>query len=270
MASRKDNQKKSAAQKRTSGQQAATGQQGSIGQQGRGRAQPDRSTAGTRGGGQMSEDSGRPQSWEGRSEWAGTEQTGQWGQERNERGTTSGRPSDQRRIGEDAWSEGRTQQRGARDETRQRQAALSRGALQHWSPFQDLGRAFGLGSWLSHPLFSRGLSSFEEFMPSTDVYLDGDNLMVKADLPGMSRDDVDVRIDNGDLVVSGERRHESEVDERNMYRSERAYGSFYRRVPLPQGADAEHVQARFRDGVLEVKVPLREQAAENTRRIEIR
>jgi HSP20 family protein len=342
MASRKDTDKKSSGQKRASGQQGSGGQQGSnrqqgtqgnLGAQGRERSQSDRrSASGGRDSGQMSEDAGRPQSWEGRGEWAGGEQTGQtgqersergqqwgqerndrgassgqwdqernergassgqWGQERTERGATSGgRPSDQRRIGEDAWSEGRTQQRGMRDEmgggrerqgngdrdqrmTRrgiggERQAGLSRGGLQQWSPFQDIGRAFGLGSLFSHPLFSRTLSSFEEFMPSTDVYVDGDSLVVKADLPGMSRDDVNVSIDNGDLVVSGERRHESNVDERNMYRSECAYGSFYRRVPLPQGADPEHVEARFRDGVLEVKVPLKEQSGENSRRVEIR
>jgi HSP20 family protein len=245
MASRKETERKSSGRKR------AAGQQGSE------RAQPDRrSTGGARESGRQNEETVKPQSWEGRSEWAGSERTGQWGQERGDGGSE--------RRGD------REQRVARRGEGGGRQAGPSRGALQHWSPFQEMGRAFGFGPLFSHPLFSRTLSSFEEFMPSTDVYLDGRALVVKADLPGMSRDDVDVCIENGDLVVSGERRHESEVDERNVYRSERAYGSFYRRVPLPQGADAEHVEARFRDGVLEVKVPLREETPDSTRRIEIR
>ena len=78
-----------------------------------------------------------------------------------------------------------------------------------------------------------------------------------------------VLVHHGDLVMRGERRHESDVDERDMYRAERFYGSFMRRVPLPPGAEPDEIEARFQDGVLEVTVPLHEGGGEETRQIEI-
>lgn len=92
--------------------------------------------------------------------------------------------------------------------------------------------------------------------PKIDVFSKDDKLHVKADLPGMRKEDIDVEIANGALIIKGERRDESEVKEEHYYRAERRYGSFYRQIPLPDGADLDKIEASFKDGVLEVSVPM--------------
>jgi len=114
----------------------------------------------------------------------------------------------------------------------------------------------------------RSLSG-EKVTPSTDVYRENNDLVVKADLPGMKKTDVEVKVEDGYLVVSGERKHEETKEERDYYRSERSYGSFYRRVPLPEGTDPDAVTAKCDDGVLEVHVPLLEGAEEGAKRIHV-
>jgi len=91
--------------------------------------------------------------------------------------------------------------------------------------------------------------------PRVDVFEKNGDIVVKAELPGVKREDVKLSIDDGDLVIEGERKAESEVQEKDYYRMERAVGSFYRRLPLPTGVKAEQVQASFADGVLEVRIP---------------
>ena len=71
----------------------------------------------------------------------------------------------------------------------------------------------------------------------------------------MAREDIDVEIENGDLVIKGERHSEHEVKEEHAYRMERSFGSFYRRLPLPEGVKEEDISATYTDGVLEVRTP---------------
>ena len=107
--------------------------------------------------------------------------------------------------------------------------------------------------------------------PQIEVSRKGDNLVVCADLPGMSREDVHVEIREDHLVLEGERRQESRTEaEGSFYRTERSYGRFYRAIPLPDGVDPDMAQARFQDGVLEVTVPLPQQPPQRTRKIDIR
>lgn len=136
--------------------------------------------------------------------------------------------------------------------------------------FEDFG--FGRG-WLA-PRVERGLDQFGAFgrgawAPQVEVLERDEELIIRADLPGMKKEDVQVEIDENSLVIQGERRSEHEEDEEGYYRSERSYGSFYRRVPLPKGVNAEAASADFRDGVLEITVPLPEEVGEKRRRIEI-
>jgi HSP20 family protein len=112
---------------------------------------------------------------------------------------------------------------------------------------------------------SRGAS----WMPQVEVLQRGNDLVVRADLPGLRRDDVHVHLDDGLLTVSGERRYESTEEEDGVYHSERSYGRFSRSIPLPEGIDAEACEAKFADGVLEVRVPLPAQQS-RSRRIEVR
>lgn len=93
------------------------------------------------------------------------------------------------------------------------------------------------------------------FSPAVDVYEDGGNICVKADLPGFSKKDIEVKLIDNILEITGEKKAEEKVDKRDYLRFERSYGKFSRTLRLPEGLDSEHVIANFNDGVLEIKVP---------------
>jgi HSP20 family protein len=98
------------------------------------------------------------------------------------------------------------------------------------------------------------------FAPATDLIESDSHYILRADLPGLSEDDVNVELDGNVLTVSGERRSENEDRKAGYYRVERSYGSFRRSVRLPEGVDAEAITATFDKGVLEVAVPKPEAA----------
>jgi HSP20 family protein len=104
-------------------------------------------------------------------------------------------------------------------------------------------------------------------IPATDVYEKDGELHVRAELPGLTEKDVEVTAEPECLTISGEKRDQSEVKEENYFRSERTYGSFTRQVALPANADIGNVTAKFKDGVLEVSMPLKPSAEK--KRIEI-
>jgi HSP20 family protein len=106
-------------------------------------------------------------------------------------------------------------------------------------------------------------------MPSTDVYRANGALVVKADLPGLKKDDVEVLVEDGFLVVKGERREEKEAKDKEYFRSECSYGSFYRRVPLPEDVDTDAITAKVHDGILEVTVPLPKTAAPEAKKVTV-
>jgi HSP20 family protein len=92
--------------------------------------------------------------------------------------------------------------------------------------------------------------------PRMDVFKKENELVVKADLPGMKKEDVHVAIEEGDLILKGERKEEKEVKEDDFYKAECFYGSFYRRLPLNFEVAPDKVNAKFTDGVLEVRLPM--------------
>jgi len=106
--------------------------------------------------------------------------------------------------------------------------------------------------------------------PQVEVFERGNNLVVRADLPGMSRENVDVELDDDALIIRGERRNDVEDEDEGFYRSERSYGSFYRAIPLPEGIDSSACNATFKDGVLEVTLPKPPQQPSRSRRIDVR
>ena len=137
--------------------------------------------------------------------------------------------------------------------------------------FEDFG--FGRG-WLA-PGFEGGLDRLRTFggaswAPRVEVIERDNQLTVRADLPGMSKDDVQVDIDDNSLVIRGERKTEHEENEEGYYRSERSYGSFYRQIPLPSGVNTENATAEFRNGVLEVVMPTTNRAREERRQVEVK
>jgi HSP20 family protein len=129
-----------------------------------------------------------------------------------------------------------------------------------WDPFQEL---VALNNRLSRTL-GEGLPSTEEafgsWAPPVDIFEKNDHLVIRAEIPGVKKEDMDVRIENGVLTLHGERKNETEVKEANAYRMERIYGTFTRSFTLPTTVDATKVAATYKDGVLEVTVPKAETA----------
>lgn len=106
------------------------------------------------------------------------------------------------------------------------------------------------------------------WVPTTEIaYRDG-NLVVSADLPGLTEKDVKVEINDDFLIIQGERQLEKEEGDGGVRRTERRYGEFYRAIALPEGADAEHARAEFQNGVLHVTIPVPE-AQRNLRQIPV-
>lgn len=103
-------------------------------------------------------------------------------------------------------------------------------------------------------------SEFLGWTPAFDVYEEKDNYVVKAELPGMKREDINVSIQGGDLVISGERKRETTTDQAGVYRAERYFGKFQRAVSLPATVSAGEVRAEYKDGVLTVMLPKSEEA----------
>jgi HSP20 family protein len=97
------------------------------------------------------------------------------------------------------------------------------------------------------------------WMPAMDLVESGDHFVLRADLPGMGEDDVNIEFEDGTLTVSGERKAEHEESNEGFHRVERSFGTFSRSLTLPQGIDPEAVTASFDRGVLEIRIPKPEQ-----------
>jgi HSP20 family protein len=93
------------------------------------------------------------------------------------------------------------------------------------------------------------------WIPPMDLVEADDHFVLKADLPGLTHDDVAIEVQDGTLKISGERKAEHEQSERGWYRVERSFGSFSRSLTLPDGVNPDGIQAEFRNGVLEVRIP---------------
>jgi HSP20 family protein len=93
-----------------------------------------------------------------------------------------------------------------------------------------------------------------------DIFERGDTLVISVELPGVGSSDIDVRVENGVLTLQGQRRRSEEVDDKNAYRLERIFGTFSRSFTLPTTVDATKINARYKDGVLEVQLPKAEEA----------
>lgn len=96
--------------------------------------------------------------------------------------------------------------------------------------------------------------------PIIDVFEEKDDIVVKAELPGMEKDNIDVNLTDHRLTIKGEKKKEDEVKEENYYRAERSYGSFLRTLDLPKDVRADKVKASFKNGILEIRMPKTEEA----------
>jgi HSP20 family protein len=114
---------------------------------------------------------------------------------------------------------------------------------------EEMDRAFNSSFGLSRS--AEGLWS-----PAVDVRERDGNLEIQAELPGLNKDDVRVECTDEGIIIEGEKKREQESNEGGWRRTERSYGHFYRMIPLPEGADPDKAKAEFKDGVLQVRVPI--------------
>lgn len=108
--------------------------------------------------------------------------------------------------------------------------------------------------------FARQHQVFGGWSPALDVYEQKDNVVVRAELPGMKKEDIAVSLHEKTLSISGERKHEASHKEAEMYRSERFFGRFQRTVTLPMLVAADKIKAQYKDGVLTITLPKAEEA----------
>jgi HSP20 family protein len=128
-------------------------------------------------------------------------------------------------------------------------------ALIRWEPATEVDSLQSDFNRLVEGFFGRPSAGGQRWSPAMDLSETAGAFVLRADLPGLDREDVSIEVKDNVLTVAGERRDEHEEDRKGYYRVERAYGAFSRSLTLPHGVDAESVSARFDKGVLEVRIP---------------
>jgi HSP20 family protein len=137
-------------------------------------------------------------------------------------------------------------------------------ALVRWEPVRelsslqnDMNRLFN--TFFDTPTAGNGSGTARRWIPAMDLIETDDHFVLKADLPGLTEEDVHIEVDDNVLTISGERKSEHEDEREGYVRVERSYGAFQRSLTLPEGVEPEAVSASFDRGVLEVRIPKPEQ-----------
>ena len=144
------------------------------------------------------------------------------------------------------------------------------------APFGDMEQFFDnlfARGWLrpfgwERPRWGELMGTFEERMPKVDIIDREEQVVVRAEVPGVNKDDLDVSVSDNAVTIRGETRHEEKEEKGDYYRSEMTRGSFARTVMLPTNVDANQAKAKFSDGVLELTLPKVEQARKKTVKID--
>jgi len=129
-----------------------------------------------------------------------------------------------------------------------------------WEPLRELSSLQTEMNRLFNTVFDAPATqgnggTMRRWVPAMDLLETADHFVLRADLPGMTEDDVNIELEDSTLTVSGERKSEHEDKQEGFYRVERAFGSFSRSLTLPKGIDADAVNANFENGVLEIRIP---------------
>lgn len=128
--------------------------------------------------------------------------------------------------------------------------------LSRWEPFRDMLSLRADMDRLFNSLFGRGPGEKEGFWaPIVDIEEDNENIMVKAEIPGMKKEEIKVSVQGNMLTITGERKQESEVKDKTYHRVERSYGKFSRTISLPTDVETDKVKASYKDGILNITLP---------------
>jgi HSP20 family protein len=146
-------------------------------------------------------------------------------------------------------------------------------AMTRFDPFRDLAVLQDRMNRLFNDTYGRGreddLMNRGTWTPAVDIYEVDGTLMLKAELPDMRREDIDVSVENNTLTIRGERTLDNDIKQENFHRIERSYGSFVRQFSLPATVDAGKIAAEYKNGVLTLKLPVREEAKPRTINVEV-
>ena len=140
-----------------------------------------------------------------------------------------------------------------------------------WQPFQDFARWEKEAERMMEQFFGRPLMPWSparlsrseplaDNAPTVDIFVEGDNVVITAELPGMEKNDIDVNLSDHLLTLKGEKRRKAKIKDENYYCAERTYGHFSRTLELPMDVRGEQVKATFANGVLEIRLPIAEAA----------
>lgn len=149
-------------------------------------------------------------------------------------------------------------------------------AVVKWDPFRDLVSIQDRMNRLFEQTLSRSRGEGDEavtattWTPAVDIYETADTIVMKAELPGVGREDIHIHIDGSTLTLKGERRFARDVQEESYLRIERAYGNFHRSFALPATVQQEKVRAVLKDGVLELVLPKAEDARPKRIAVDVR
>jgi HSP20 family protein len=146
-------------------------------------------------------------------------------------------------------------------------------AIVRWDPWTTLPTLQDRINRIFEEAFPRssakeGDFALADWRPAVDTYEENNNIVIKAELPGVKKENVTIDIKDNMLTLKGERTEETEVKEENYYRKERSYGKFHRAFTLPDAVDPNKIEASFKDGVLKISIPKAEEA--KTKKIEIK
>lgn len=143
--------------------------------------------------------------------------------------------------------------------------------ITRWDPFRDITTLQGRINRLFGDSLSRANGEtdtvYGTWVPPVEIFEKEDNLVLRAEIPGMNQKDIELQVENGTLMLRGEKRYDKDVKEQQVHRGERYYGTFMRSFSLPTTVDTEKIRANYKDGVLEVVLPKAETA--KPKRIEI-
>ncbi len=144
-----------------------------------------------------------------------------------------------------------------------------------WDPLKDLSSIQDRMNQIFEDTLARSRGREEGvrtgmWTPAVDIYETDQSVVVKAELPGVGKDDIAVEVKDGILTLRGERKFEKEVKDENYHRIERSYGTFLRSFALPVSVDQDKVSARFKDGVLDIELPKKEKAKPRQVKVDVK
>lgn len=153
----------------------------------------------------------------------------------------------------------------------QKRKELESKAVTPWRPFMEPTRWESEMDRMMEDFFGRNRRPWwpslwsrdtgrELIAPAVDIYEEKDDIVVKAELPGMTKEDIEVDISDSHLTLKGEKKKEEKIEEEGYFACERSYGAFHRSVELPKDVQADKVKASFKNGILEIKLPKTEEA----------